>query len=208
MLTAARGACAVVLFLLVPAAASQAATDSVIVKYKAGASATSRSAVADRAAVVRRVGTIAANGAQVVQVTGDAAAAAATLNRSTAVEYAEPNVELHALAIPNDAQFSQLYGLNNTGQTGGLADADIDAPEGWDAGGLGSFPATGGAKIGIVDTGIDQSHQDLSGRVSDCGGVNNFGISLVVIILGSDPTIVDGKCADDNEHGTHVAGTI
>jgi thermitase len=197
MLNAVRATFAVVLLLLVPAAAAQAATDSVIVKYKAGASATSRSAVADRAAVVRRVGTIAANGAQVVQVTGDAATAAATLNRSAAVEYAEPNVELRALAIPNDAQFSQLYGLNNTGQTGGLADADIDAPEGWDAGGLGSFPATGGVKVGIVDTGIDANHQDLSGKLVDCGRASTlFG------------TVSNGNCADDNDHGTHVSGTI
>jgi thermitase len=197
MFTAVRATVAVVLLLLVPAAAAQAATDSVIVKYKAGASATSRSAVADRAAVVRRVGTIAANGAQVVQVTGDAAAAAATLNRSAAVEYAEPNLELHALAIPNDAQFSQLYGLNNTGQTGGLADADIDAPEGWDAGGLGSFPATGGVKVGIVDTGIDANHEDLSGKLVDCGHASTlFG------------TVSNGSCADDNDHGTHVSGTI
>jgi thermitase len=197
MLNAVRATFAVVLLLLVPAAAAQAATDSVIVKYKAGASATSRSAVADRAAVVRRVGTIAANGAQVVQVTGDAATAAATLNRSGAVEYAEPNVELHALAIPNDAQFSQLYGLNNTGQTGGLADADIDAPEGWDAGGLGSFPATGGVKVGIVDTGIDANHEDLSGKLVDCGRASTlFG------------TVSNGNCADDNDHGTHVSGTI
>jgi thermitase len=197
MLNAVRATVAVVLLLLVPAAASQAATDSVIVKYKAGASATSRSAVADRAAVVRRVGTIAANGAQVVQVTGDAATAAATLNRSAAVEYAEPNVELHALAIPNDARFNQLYGLNNTGQTGGLADADIDAPEGWDAGGLGSFPATGGVKVGIVDTGIDANHEDLSGKLVDCGRASTlFG------------TVSNGNCADDNDHGTHVSGTI
>jgi thermitase len=197
MFTAVRATVAVVLLLLVPAAAAQAATDSVIVKYKAGASATSRSAVADRAAVVRRVGTIAANGAQVVQVTGDAAAAAATLNRSAAVEYAEPNVELHTLAIPNDAQFSQLYGLNNTGQTGGLADADIDAPEGWDAGGLGSFPATGGVKVGIVDTGIDANHEDLSGKLVDCGRAS--------MLFG---TVSNGNCADDNDHGTHVSGTI
>jgi len=197
MLNAVRATFAVVLLLLVPAAAAQAATDSVIVKYKAGASATSRSAVADRAAVVRRVGTIAANGAQVVQVTGDASTAAATLNRSAAVEYAEPNAELRALAIPNDAQFSQLYGLNNTGQTGGLADADIDAPEGWDAGGLGSFPATGGVKVGIVDTGIDANHQDLSGKLVDCGRASTlFG------------TVSNGNCADDNDHGTHVSGTI
>jgi thermitase len=197
MFTAVRATVAVVLLLLMPAAAAQAATSSVIVKYKAGASAASRSAVADRAAVVQRVGTIAANGAQVVQVTGDAATAAATLNRSAAVEYAEPNVELHALAIPNDAQFSQLYGLNNTGQTGGLADADIDAPEGWDAGGLGSFPATGGVKVGIVDTGIDATHEDLAGKLVDCGHASTlFG------------TVSNGGCADDNDHGTHVSGTI
>lgn len=123
--------------------------------------------------------------------------AAATLTRSAAVEYAEPNVELHALAIPNDAQFSQLYGLNNTGQTGGLADADIDAPEGWDAGGLGSFPATGGVKVGIVDTGIDANHEDLSGKLVDCGRASTlFG------------TVSNGNCADDNDHGTHVSGTI
>jgi hypothetical protein len=33
---------------------------------------------------------------------------------------------------PNDPQFNQLWGLNNTGQTGGTPDADIDAPEAWD----------------------------------------------------------------------------
>jgi hypothetical protein len=60
---------------------------------------------------------------------GDAAAAAATLNRCT-VEYAEPNVELHALATPNDPRFGDLYGLNNAN------DADMDAPAGWNAGGL------------------------------------------------------------------------
>jgi hypothetical protein len=33
--------------------------------------------------------------------------------------------------IPSDPYFSYLYGLHNTGQTGGTADADIDAPEAW-----------------------------------------------------------------------------
>ena len=43
----------------------------------------------------------------------------------------EPDFLIWADAIPNDPLFSQLWGLNNTGQTGGLADADIDAPEAW-----------------------------------------------------------------------------
>ena len=59
------------------------------------------------------------------------------------MEYAEVNKILRATAVPNDPRFGELYGLNNTGQTGGTADADIDAPEGWDAAGLGAFPGTG-----------------------------------------------------------------
>ena len=62
------------------------------------------------------------------------------LNRSVLVSYAEPNFILRSTAVPNDPRFAELYGLNNVGQTGGRVDADIDAPEGWDAAGLGSFP--------------------------------------------------------------------
>ena len=100
-------------------------------------------------------------------VSGDPAATAAALNRSPLVQYAEVDriMQRHARS-PNDPRFAELYGLNNTGQTGGTADADIDAPEGWDAAGLGAFPATGGAKVGIVDTGIlaDARGPDGQGR--------------------------------------------
>jgi thermitase len=178
----------------------------VIVKYADGADRGQVNLLAGVTKVLRTVkGT---GGAQVVNVVGNASDAIAKLNASKDVLYAEPNYIYRAFATPNDPQYGDQDDLNNTGQRGGTADADIDAPEGWDTGGLGAFPATGGAKVGIVDTGIDQSHPELSGRVSDCGGVNNFGVSLVVIIIGSDPTIVNGKCNDDNEHGTHVAGTI
>jgi len=33
---------------------------------------------------------------------------------------------------PYDTHYTNLWGLHNTGQNGGTADADIDAPEGWD----------------------------------------------------------------------------
>jgi thermitase len=175
--------------LVVPATAG--ADNSVIVKYKAGAAVTTREAAATRAGVGSVLGSVLANGAQIVQVTGDPAAAAATLARSSAVEYAEPNVDLHALAIPGDARFGELYGLNNAN------DADMDAPEGWDAAGLGGFPATGGTKVGIVDTGIDKTHEDLSGKTAECAQVQ---------LLTN--RVTEGSCTDQNDHGTHVAGTI
>ena len=140
-------------------------------------------------------GRIAVNGATVARVAGDPPAVASRLNRSPLVAYAEPNFVLRATAVPNDPLFAELYGFNNTGQTGGRPDADIDAPEGWDAAGLGGFPATGGVKIGIVDTGIDQTHPELSGKAVDCAAS-----------LGG--LLTSGGCADDNMHGTHLAGTI
>ena len=188
------------LCLAAPAAARSA--DSVIVKYRSAASGTAIGALADRAGVGRQVEVVRRLGAKVVAVNGDPAAVAARLERSPLVAYAEPNRILSAQAVPNDPMFGQLYGLNNTGQTGGTADADIDAPEGWDAAGLGAFPATGGVKVGIVDTGIQATHPELSGKVADCA--QSIGL-IPGVISGS---IRVGQCADDNGHGTHVAGTI
>jgi thermitase len=136
-----------------------------------------------------------------VRPAGDPAALVAALNRSALVRYAEPNVTLHAFATPNDPRYPELYGLNNTGQTGGTPDADIDAPEGWDAAGLGAFPSTGGVKVGIVDTGIRATHEDLVGKVANCAQ----SYSTIPVLAGS---LTEGSCADDNGHGTHVAGTI
>lgn len=181
----------------------------VVVKFKDSTTAEQRSQARDRARTGARRAVVRGVGAKVLRVRGGVRAAVARLERSRAVRYAEPNFMYRAQqATPNDPRFGELWGLNNTGQTGGTPDADIDAPEGWDNLGLGTFPATGGAKVGIVDTGILRNHQEFAGRISDCGGVNNFGINLVVVIIGSDPRIVDNKCHDDNGHGTHVAGTI
>ncbi len=173
---------------------------TVVVKYRDGVSVPLRGALERLAGVEANVGEVAANHAQILQVRGEAAAAIATFAHSPLVEYAEPDVVLHALAVPNDTRFGELYGLNNGN------DADMDAPEGWDAAGLGAFPLTGGVKVGIVDTGIDAAHEDLVGRLADCGGVTSFG---VLGLFGGNAAITDGsKCADDNDHGSHVSGTI
>ncbi|HYZ28537.1 MAG TPA: S8 family peptidase, partial [Thermoleophilaceae bacterium] len=117
--------------------------------------------------------------------------AAARLSRQEGVEYAEPNWTRHAMATVNDPQFSDEWGLNNTGQTtnaqSGTPDADIDAPEAWDVT-TGSPSVT----VGVVDTGIDATHPDLSAN----------------IVPGWDFVEGDGDPTDQNGHGTHVSGTI
>jgi thermitase len=180
------------------AAPASAEAQNVIVKLKPGLSATAKDRALRGADVV---GSVRGVGAKVVTPAGDAAAYAAALNRSTRVEYAEVDREMRVLAVPNDPRFGELYGLNNTGQSGGRADADIDGPEGWDAAGLGTFPATGGVKVGIVDTGIRATHEDLTGHVANCAQA----YSGVPVLTGR---LTEGSCADDNGHGTHVAGTI
>jgi thermitase len=185
-------ACAAVLTLLIAGSAHAAGyqPDQVIVKYADGVSTAQRAALFDRTGVARTLGSVHGVGAKVVAVSGDPAAVAQRLNRSRLVLYAEPNRILHATAIPNDPRFGELYGMDR-----------IDAPEGWDAAGLGAFPAGGGVRIGIVDTGIDQTHPDLSGQTVACAQSQG----LLGLFAGR---IQVGSCNDDNEHGTHVAGTI
>ena len=184
---------------------------TVIVRYTDRASPLQRSLARGVAGVIETLGAVRGVGAQVVRVAGDPARAAARLNRARGVLYAEPNYIARATAIAGDPRFGELYGLHNTGQDAGTADADIDAPEGWDAAGLSTFPAAlDGVKIGIVDTGVLASHEDLAGKIVDCAGVKSFGIDvlgLVTLPLLADPTLVSGRCSDDNGHGTHVAGT-
>jgi thermitase len=185
-----RSALLAVFAALLLAAPASAAGGQVIVKFAPGHATSSAMPTGAKLGA-----TVHALGAHVVKTTGDPAATAAALNATPGVEYAEVDQPMHLLATPNDPRYPELYGLDNAGQTGGTPDADIDAPEGWDVAGMGAFPATGGVKVGIVDTGITQTHEDLAGKTADCG--RSLGGAITV-----------GTCLDDNGHGTHVAGTI
>jgi subtilisin family serine protease len=91
----------------------------------------------------------------------DLKAAVEAYRRDPDVLYAEPNYRLYAnqRLIPNDPRFKELYGLDNTGQTGGTADADIDAPEAW------ASATNSSAVVAVIDTGIDYSHPDLAANI-------------------------------------------
>ena len=131
-------------------------------------------------------------------------------SRQDAVEYAEPNYIVSADVIPNDPQFNNLWGLHNTGQTGGTPDADIDAPEAWDI-------TTGSEEIVVasIDTGVDYNHEDLKDNMWVNGpeatgtpGVDDDGNGFIDDIHGYDFRNDDGDPMDDNGHGTHTSGTI
>ncbi len=126
------------------------------------------------------------------------------------IEYAEPNYIVYATTMPDDTYFSNLWGLNNTGQTGGTVDADIDAPDAWNI-------TTGSSNvvIAVVDTGVDYYHPDLSSNIwtnmgeTNCtDGVDNDGNGYIDDCRGWDFIGNDNDPMDYDGHGTHVAGTI
>ncbi len=91
------------------------------------------------------------------------------------IKYIEPNYDVTAFdTIPNDSFYSAQWGLPL-----------IHAPKGWDTT-TGSPTIT----IAIVDTGVDLSHPEFSGR----------------ILSGYDFVNNDDDPMDDEGHGTHVAG--
>ncbi|MGB7220414.1 MAG: S8 family serine peptidase, partial [Vicinamibacterales bacterium] len=116
---------------------------------------------------------------------------------------------MRTTAVPNDPQFGTLWGLRNTGQSGGTAGADIRATEAWNL-------TTGSSNVvvAVIDTGIDPFHQDLAANVfqntADCNtnGVDDDGNGFVDDCNGIDTVNHDSYPFDDNGHGTHTAGTI
>lgn len=129
------------------------------------------------------------------------------------VLYAEPNY-IHkktqqAQLTPDDPRFSELWGLHNTGQTGGTPDADIDAVEAWDI-------STGSSSVVVfvIDTGVDYNHPDLNTNLWRNPGeipsnnADDDGNGYVDDVYGIDTAYDDSNPFDGDGHGTHVSGTI
>ena len=149
--------------------------------------------------------TIPGIGVQVLRVAnGGEPGVVAAYARSHLVTYVEPDAVGYALENPvSDPFFEKQWGLHNIGQTykgklDGTLDADIDAPEAWSI-------TTGSPQvlIAILDTGIDQDHPDLEGKLADNV---NFSSSGTVDDLYGHGTHVAGIAAAETDNAEGVAG--
>jgi len=145
--------------------------------------------------IVHRIGAI---GVYSVKTAAGASVAEtlAMLRRNGDIQVARPDYRARLADIPNDPYFQNYqYSLRNRGgilnvspdiQPQMTSGADIKATTAWDVT-LGD-PET---VIAIVDTGVDMTHPDLSGKI---------------VSAGHDFANNDDDATDDVWHGTHVAG--
>jgi subtilisin family serine protease len=144
--------------------------------------------------------------------------------RDPAVAFAEPDYVRYV----NADLLTDLWGLNNTGQSHPVAnsvrrhpdgthvgtfDADIDAPEAW-----ATMKGSAQTVIALIDTGVDTVHPDLATQLwtNPADPVNGFdddGNGKVDDVNGWDFANKNATLLSPNhwrgwDHGTHVAGTI
>jgi len=189
--------------------------DEVIVKFVPGSPASARaSARLAAGAVAAEALSPLAEHSQVLQLGRGTTVGRAleALLRNPNVEYAEPNYLLESTATPNDPKFTDgtLWGM--------LGDASSpsnqygsQAAEVWTAGHIGSEDVY----VVVIDTGVQVTHPDLAANIwtnpfDPIDGVDNDGNGFVDDVHGWDFFYDDSSVYDglDDDHGTHVAGTI
>jgi len=144
------------------------------------------------------------------------------------VIYAEPDYKVFALSTTTDTAYSNQWALNNTGQTiyhgsgsstdpvdttkpigSGTPGADINWEKAWNNFASNTLATT---TIAIVDSGIDETHPDLSAKiwqnVTETGnnGVDDDSNGYIDDTWGWDFVDNDNIPHDVYGHGTHVSG--
>lgn len=129
------------------------------------------------------------------------------------VAIAQRNHEVTLRATPNDPSFGTQWSLNNTGQSGGTPDADIDAVEAWDitTGGLTALGDT--IVVAVIDGGCQVNHPDLQSNIFrnyneiPGNGIDDDNNGYIDDINGWNAYNNNGNVQSD-QHGTHVSGII
>jgi subtilisin family serine protease len=120
----------------------------------------------------------------------------AKYQRSGLVSFAEPDYLVYAATTPNDPFYANgtLWGLNNYGQNGGTAGADIGATNAWDV-----QTSASNIVVAVIDSGIRYTHEDLA---------SNMWVNPMDGSHGWNAVATNNVPLDDNGHGTQVAGVL
>lgn len=134
-----------------------------------------------------------------------------TLRRSSFIRIAQSNHYVQDRNIPTDPSFANQWDMDNTGQSGGAVNADINAPEAW-AISTGGLTANGDTiVVAVIDGGFDLAHPDLSfwKNYAEIPGnqVDDDNNGYVDDYDGWNASKLNGQISSSN-HGTHVSGTI
>jgi subtilisin family serine protease len=113
--------------------------------------------------------------------------ASRALDDVTAIRFAEPNYVVQFSSVPNDPSYANLQ--SSLHPTTSWPNANINVEGAWDIETGKQF-----VKVGVYDTGIDQTHSDLSGKIG--GGYNFFAGSALA------------SPYDNVGHGTSCSGII
>ena len=149
------------------------ALDHILVKFKAGTNEVAKQEIHGRhgGSVIDDVARL---DVQMVKIpAGKVQEKLGAYRSEKAVEFAEPDYVATAILTPNDTYFSNQWGMTK-----------IQAPQAWDI-----TTGQSSIKIAILDTGVDQNHEDLA-----------------VKIVANKNFTTSGTVDDLYGHGTHVAG--
>lgn len=154
----------------------------------------------DQGLRIRRALGFAKNLFEVSVSSGESLTAAGEMRGETGVEYAEPQLIRHlgGRVRPTDPKYPLQWQWNNNGSSGGIAQADIRAENAWDRT-LGR-----GARVAVIDNGMDVAHPDLQPGISGGGYFEETDSNTAVLI----PYQVGDKNFPSGNHGTFCMGMV
>ena len=110
---------------------------------------------------------------------------------------------IKSLSTPNDASWGRLWGMNSS-----LGNNHINVENVWS-----TNTGSSNVIVGVIDTGIDYNHEDLSANrwtnsQEILNGLDSDNNGYIDDIHGINAIRDSGDPMDDHYHGTHCAGTI
>ncbi|HXG84472.1 MAG TPA: S8 family serine peptidase [Pyrinomonadaceae bacterium] len=108
---------------------------------------------------------------------------------------------------PNDPMFNEQWALNNDGQNGGKANADLGALKAWL-----KTQGSNDVVVAVLDTGVDYTHPDLMNnmwmRPDKVPAYRDDELGTINDLRGFNADDNKSDPMDDNGHGTHCAGIV